>query len=184
MMLSRLLLAAMLALPVAAMAEDVDMVAMFATADQNGRTGLARKTKPVDARPATPGEIIVTVIAGEGVETRSKPAEAGDYVVRNRCPETGNEQYLVKAAKFADRYAVDGAPDAEGWASYVPRGQKIGYFRIPDGAGPYSFTAPWDEPMVAKSGDAILRNPDDPRDVYRVAGASFACSYDIIRPAP
>ena len=84
MMLSRLLLAAMLALPVAAMAEDVDMVAMFATADQNGRTGLARKTKPVDARPATPGEIIVTVIAGEGVETRSKPAEDRD------CPSSND----------------------------------------------------------------------------------------------
>ena len=184
MMLSRLLLAAMLALPVAAMAEDVDMVAMFATADQNGRTGLARKTKPVDARPATPGEIIVTVIAGEGVETRSKPAEAGDQVVRNRCPETGNEQYLVEAAKFPDRYGPAGAPDGDGWAAYTPLGPEMGYFLIPQGAGPYSFTAPWGEPMMAKSGDAILRNPGDHTDVYRVAAAAFACTYDITRPAP
>ena len=50
-------------------------------------------TKPVDARPARPGEIVVTLIKDEGHETRSRPAEAGDMVVRNRCPETGNEAY-------------------------------------------------------------------------------------------
>ncbi|MBA4492213.1 hypothetical protein [Paracoccus sp. S1E-3] len=183
MRFSRLLLATLLALPAAAMAEDVDMVAMFATAEQQGRTGVARKTRPVDARPAIPGEVIVTVIAGEGVETRSKPAEAGDQVVRNRCPETGNEQYLIKAARFPERYASPGAPDLDGWTSYVPRGKETGYFLIPEGEGPYSFIAPWGEPMVAKAGDAILRNPADASDVYRVAGASFACSYEITRRA-
>ena len=60
MMLSRLLLAAMLALPVAAMAEDVDMVAMFATADQNGRTGLARKTHKIPgSNPAAAGQHMI-----------------------------------------------------------------------------------------------------------------------------
>jgi hypothetical protein len=34
--------------------------------------------RPVDVRAARPGEVIVTVIAGEGVETRSNPASAGD----------------------------------------------------------------------------------------------------------
>ena len=176
------LLAAGLAIPTSA--EDVDMVALYATADQQGRTGLAQKTRPVDARPAIPGEVIVTVIAGEGVETRSKPAEAGDYVVRNRCPETGNEEYLVKAAKFATRYAAAGAAGGDGWAAFAPAGQQMGYFVIPEGEGPYNFTAPWGEPMVAESGDAILRNPDDLKDVYRVAAASFACTYDITRAAP
>jgi hypothetical protein len=33
--------------------------------------GIAKKTKPADARPAKPGEVIVTVILGEGEETRS-----------------------------------------------------------------------------------------------------------------
>jgi hypothetical protein len=66
--------------------------------------GVARKTRPVDARPATEGEIVVTAIAGEGVETRSKPAAKGDWVVRNRCAETGNEQYLVAASRFPARY--------------------------------------------------------------------------------
>src|SRR6476469_2323208 len=90
-----------------------DAQALFPAADHAGRVGVARKTKPVDARPAVAGEVIVTVIAGEGEETRSKPAEAGDWVVRNRCPVTGDEQYLVKAAKFGERYAgPTGAPDA------------------------------------------------------------------------
>ncbi len=176
------LLSLTLALPV--LAEDVDMVAIYAAADQQGQTGLARKTRPVDARPATPGEIVVTVIAGEGVETRSKPAEPGDYVVRNRCPATGNEEYLVKAAKFAERYAPAGAAGADGWAAYAPAGAEMGYFIIPAGDGPYSFTAPWGEAMVARAGDAILRNPADPKDVYRVAAASFACTYEITRAAP
>ena len=74
-----------------------DQVAMFAAAKEDGRTGVARKTKPVDARPAVDGEVIVTVIKSEGVETTSKPASTGDWVVRNRCPETGNEEYLVSA---------------------------------------------------------------------------------------
>lgn len=55
----------------------------------------------MDARPARPGEVVVTVIAGEE-ETRSKPAVAGDWVVRNRCPETGN----VAAGSFACTYEV------------------------------------------------------------------------------
>jgi hypothetical protein len=48
--------------------------------------------------------VIVTVIKGEGKETESPPAGPGDMVVRNRCPETGNEEILVSAAKFPQRY--------------------------------------------------------------------------------
>jgi hypothetical protein len=74
--------------PVAA---QVDVQAMFADAEQQGRVGLARKTQPVDVRAAKAGEVIVTIIAGEGKETESPPAEPGDMVVRNRCPDTGND---------------------------------------------------------------------------------------------
>jgi len=49
-----------------------DVVAQFGEAVAQHRVGIARKTKPVDARPAKPGEIVVTVIKGEGVETRSR----------------------------------------------------------------------------------------------------------------
>jgi hypothetical protein len=73
-----------------------DVQALFATAEASERVGVARKSKPIDARPAHPGEVIVTHVKGEGEETRSEPAE-GDRVVRNRCPATGNEKDFVKA---------------------------------------------------------------------------------------
>ena len=41
--------------------------------------------------------------------------------------------------------------------------------------GAFTFMAPWDEEMVA-AGDVIVRNPMDAKDIYRVAGASFACA--------
>jgi hypothetical protein len=88
----------------AATARDIDVGALFAKAEAAGGVGIARKTKLVDGRPARPGEVIVTVIKGEGQETQSPPAEQGDVVIRNRCPATGNEEYLVKAAKLPTRY--------------------------------------------------------------------------------
>lgn len=161
-----------------------DQIALFAAAKSEGRTGVARKTRPVDARPARPGETIVTVIRGEGVETTSKPAEAGDWVVRNRCPETGNEEILVKAAKFAERYGEPrSGPDAEGWREFAPKGVEMEYFIVPAELGAFTFKAPWGEEMVAKPGDAILQAPADPDDTYRVAAAAFACTYEIVKPA-
>ena len=48
--------------------------------------------------------------------------------------------------------------------------------------GAFSFTAPWDEQMVARPGDAIVRSLSDPNDTYRVAEVSFACTYEILEP--
>ena len=101
----------------------VDVHALFDQAEREARVGLARKTVQVDARPARPGEVVVTLIAGEGKETQSPPAKQGDMVVRNRCPETGNEEILVEAAKFTQRYdGPEGPADAAGWRPYRPRG--------------------------------------------------------------
>ena len=99
----------------------IDIPAYFQKARDLGREGLARKTKTVDAREARPGEIVVTVIKGEGKETQSPPAKAGDMVVRNRCPETGNEEFLVSASKFASRYEGPAGPRAK--AAGVPIGR-------------------------------------------------------------
>jgi hypothetical protein len=157
---------------------------LFVRAAKEGAIGTARKTKPVDARPAKAGEVIVTVIKGEGTETRSKPAVAGDMVVRNRCPATGNEQYLVTAAKFKERYGDPlGPADPEGWRPYRPHGAEMLYVVVRPTDGSFTFTAPWGEAMVARPGDALVRDPADPKDTYRVAAASFACTYDIIKPA-
>jgi hypothetical protein len=162
-----------------------DVVALMERALTEGRTGTARKTRLVDARPAHVGEIVVTAIKGEGKETQSPPAKKGDFVVRNRCPETGNEQYLVTADRFNDRYRMTGAPvSAHGWREYRPIGRAVRFHILPPGTAPFTFVAPWGEPMVARAGDAIIQDPKDDKDVYRVAAASFACTYEIVGTAP
>jgi hypothetical protein len=80
--------------------ETVDVVAYFARAQDVRGAGLARKTKPVDVRPAKPGEVVVTVIKGEGRETQSPPAKSGDMVVRNRCPELGTNRFFFPLLPF------------------------------------------------------------------------------------
>ena len=48
--------------------------------------------------------------------------------------------------------------------------------------GEFTFTAPWGETMVARPGDAIVQDAQDPKDTYRVQKAAFACTYEEIRP--
>ena len=165
----------------AALAADVDVGTLFDQAEAAGRVGIARKTKLVDGRPARPGEIIITLIKGEGHETRSKPAAEGDWAVRNRCPATGNEEYLVKAKVFAERYEGPfSEPDAQGWREFRPQGPEMRFFVVGETEGTFTFTAPWGEEMVARPGDAIVRNPADPKDTYRVAAAAFKCTYEVV----
>lgn len=160
-------------------------VDLMATAKDEGQYGQAQKTKSVDARPAEPGEVIVTIIAGEGIETQSRPAEPGDFVVRNRCPETGNEQYLVAATKFTDRYEGPfGDADADGWREFRPLGPVLDYLIVSEDIGSFTFNAPWGEAMIAHPGDAIVQNPSDEADTYRIAALSFACTYEILTAAP
>ena len=164
--------------------DELDPDTLFDRAAEEQSVGRAKKTRVVDVRPAAPGEVIVTVIRGEGEETRSKPAVAGDMVVRNRCPATGNEQYLVKASKFADRYGKPiGPANVNGWIPFRPQGTEMLFVIVRDEDGAFTFTAPWGEPMVARPGDAIVHNPADPKDTYRVAAESFACTYQILEPA-
>jgi hypothetical protein len=165
-------------------APQADVHALFDQAEREDRVGLARKTMAVDARPAQSGEVVVTLIEGEGEETRSPPAKPGDMVVRNRCPATGNEEILVAAATFAERYEGPTGPvDASGWRPYRPRGAPMRYLIVDEADGAFTFTAPWGEPMVARPGDAIVRTPQDPADTYRIAAAAFACTYEIVQPA-
>jgi hypothetical protein len=160
----------------------VDINAFFQKASGLGGEGLARKTKTVDAREATPGEVVITVIKGEGKETQSPPAKAGDMVVRNRCPESGNEEFLVPASKFAGRYDGPTGPAAEsGWRPYRPRGADMRFVVVTEKDGELTFTAPWGETMVARPGDAIVQDAQDPKDTYRVQKDAFTCTYEEIR---
>jgi hypothetical protein len=162
-----------------------DVIALMERAQTEGRAGTARKTKLVDARPAHVGEVIVTAIKGEGKETQSPPAKKGDWVVRNRCPETGNEQYLGTADRFTDRYRVTGSPvSAHGWREYRPVGRQVWFYILPPGTPPFTFVAPWGEAMVARAGDALVQDPKNEKDVYRVAAASFACTYEVVGSSP
>ena len=155
--------------------------ALVEDAEARGLARRARKTKPVDARPARPGEVVVTVVAGEGEETRSKPAAEGDWVVRNRCEATGNEEYLVAAGKFGERYQATGRPAAkDGWQEHRPVGRVARFLVLTHEHGEFVFTAPWGERMVAKPGDAIVQDPEDPEDTYRVAAAAFDCTYEVL----
>jgi hypothetical protein len=160
----------------------VDVVAYFQQAQDARGAGLARKTKLVDGRPAKPGEIIVTMIKGEGKETQSPPAKPGDMVVRNRCPETGNEEILVTADTFARRYeGPAGATAAEGWSPYRPRGIEMRFVVVAERDGDFAFSAPWGESMVARPGDAIVQDLNNTKDTYRIAKAAFACTYEVLR---
>ena len=162
--------------------ENVDVVAYFQRASGTRGAGVARKTKPVDVRPAKPGEIIVTMIKGEGKETQSPPAKPDDMVVRNRCPETGNEEFLVSAGSFARRYEGPiGSAAGDGWLPYRPVGLQMRYVVVSEQDGEFAFIAPWGERMVTRPGDAIVQDPDNTKDTYRVAKAAFACTYEIIR---
>ncbi len=164
-------------------AGEVDILAWFDKAKAERGSGIARKTMPVSVRPAKPGEIVVTIIGGEK-ETESPPAEEGDMVVRNRCPETGNEEILVKRAKFAERYEGP-LGDEEGWRVYRPRGIEMRFVMVAEEDGEMTFVAPWGEPMIARFGDAIVQDPANPKDTYRIAAAAFACTYEVLEdPVP
>lgn len=162
----------------------LNQIELFAQAQKDGLTGNARKTKPVLARPAVPGEIVVSIIPGEGVETRSKPAEQGDMVVRSTCSDGEFTDILVKAEKFPDRYGpAQSDADAEGYRTYKPTGVTMEYFIVSPKTGDFQFVAPWGEPMVAKVGDAIVQTPNDANDTYRIARSAFDCTYEVLKPA-
>jgi hypothetical protein len=162
--------------------EAVDIVEYFARAQDARGAGLARKWKPVDVRLAKPGEVIVTIIKGEGKETQSPPAKSGDMVVRNRCPETGNEEILVRAASFSQRYEGPiGATDADGWSPYRPLGVQMRFVVVTERDGSFNFIAPWGERMVARPGDSIVQDVNNSKNTYRIAKAAFDCTYEILR---
>lgn len=156
---------------------------MFDAAAAAGRVGSAQKSKPVDARAAKAGEIIVTTISGVK-ETESRPAETGDMVVRNRSPETGNEEFLVTEKEFAERYrGVGGTVGTAGWNEYRPISPEMDFFIVSEAEGRFWFTAPWGKDMIAEAGDAIIQNPHNRSDTYRVAAKSFENTY-VVRKAP
>lgn len=166
-----------------------ERIAYFTQAMQTGITGVAIKTKPVLARPAQEGEIITTIIKGEGIETVSEPAKAGDWVVKNICPETGNEEILVRKTKFAQRYntaeksEINLASYPRDYQPFTPKGIEMNYFIVPESTPPFTMKAPWGELQRFQSGDAVVQSTTDNQDIYRIQKAAFECTYTILKPA-
>jgi hypothetical protein len=102
-------------------------------------------------------------------------------VVRNRCPETGNEGFLVSASKFASRYEGPTGSGDHGWRPYRPRGADMRFVVVTEQDGAFTFMAPWGEAMVARPGDAIVQDAQDAKDTYRVQKAAFVCTYEEVR---
>jgi hypothetical protein len=158
-----------------------EVVALMARARARGLVGTARKTKPVDARQAHQGEIVVTAIKGEGTDERSRPAKRDDWVVRVRCPETGNEQYLVSGYNFTERYRSTSAPiSAHGWREFRPIAKNVRFHVLPSDTDPFMFVTADGESMLARPGDAIVQDPRDETSVSSVAAASFSCAYEVV----
>lgn len=166
-----------------------ERIAYFTQAQQAGITGVAIKTKPVLARPAQEGEIITTIIKGEGIETVSEPAKVGDWVVKNICPETGNEEILVRKAKFAQRYntadksEINLASYPRDYQPFTPKGIEMNYFIVPESTRPFTMKAPWGELQRFQPGDAVVQSTTDNQDIYRIQKAAFECTYTILKPA-
>lgn len=167
-----------------------ERVAYFTQAQHAGITGVAIKTKPVLARPAKEGEIITTIIKGEGIETVSEPARKGDWVVQNICPETGNEEILVRKEKFSQRYNKEsnGSHDVKTLSHYqyqqfIPKGIEMNYFIVPDTTPTFAMKAPWGELQRFQPGDAVVQSTMDDQDIYRIQKTAFECTYTIIQSA-
>jgi hypothetical protein len=183
-------LAAAIAAPVLAQDAPLDTrpprarLEWMAAAAAEGRTGTARKTAPVDARPAVPGEVIVTRIAGQGIETQSPPAVEGDWVVRNRCEDSGDEEILVTAERFPTRYGeAQSEPDAAGYREFHPTGAEMVYAIVPESDGEFAILAPWGELQRVMPGDTMAQVADKPDDTYRIDRRAFECTYEIVTPA-
>jgi hypothetical protein len=134
---------------------------------------LCRKKSLVKARVAVTRERIETHTA-DGLETVNT-AEAGDFVVTNLTdagesyvlsPETFSEKYMPVEK---DLYRSTGVI----WALQLTP-EVLAALGLPD---EFHFTAPWDEPMIAKAGD-ILACPESKEEVYRIARQEFEETYE------
>jgi hypothetical protein len=150
----------------------IDVAAKFAEALRCGEVRHYRKCARVDIRPAVPGELVETMLAGER-ETVNM-ARAGDYVVRG----IQGEQYIIKENTLATRYGPPlTGPDEDGFRKYEAKGD-FHAFRY-DGE-PIEFMAPWGEAMIARSGDYIGTIAIGSNEYYRIEEDAFDTTYTLV----
>lgn len=136
------------------------------------------KSSRVHARPAVPGEVIVSV-TDTGEETRNR-AQPGDKVVENLT--RAREQYLVSDETFGQRYRAVAELD-DTWTEYAPLG-KVRAIEITAelvarlGVGDeFLLLAPWGSEQSAQEGDFLVSPLPDLREVYRIAKSEFRQTY-------
>jgi hypothetical protein len=142
--------------------------------DSFSRAPLYRKNAVVRIRPATPGEVIQTVLADGTVET-SNTAREGHYVITN----PGGEQYLKGAAKVAAQYIEigDGLYRANAYCRAFPN---------PVGSS-IKIIAPWGEEQIGAPDCMLvaryyLDQPDDVNTERFIIGAKeFAETYEPMK---
>ncbi|WP_116367568.1 hypothetical protein [Parahaliea mediterranea] len=137
-----------------------------------------RKYRQVKARPARPGEAVVTITA-DGEETRNRAGH--DHLLVQNLTQSG-ERYLMRRDTFAARYRQV-AEAGDGWALYDALGEILALEIDRDvlallGVGEcFHFIAPWGRAQVARAGD-MLATPWPARDeVYRIARREFGETY-------
>jgi hypothetical protein len=138
------------------------------------------KFQPVHARPAQPGEVVVSTTA-DGEETTNTASE-DDYVVQNLTD--AKEKYLVGRAKFEARYTLTETVN-EGWSKYLPKGEVLAIEitrhvtdRLNVGEEFY-IMAPWGSEQLAREGDMFVSPLPGLDEVYRIARKEFDETYRL-----
>jgi hypothetical protein len=139
---------------------------------------LYRKHRLIHARPAKPGEHVIT-LTQSGQETRNV-ASTGDMVVENQT--MAKERYIVSAETFAKRYKMI-THLGNGWAKYMPTGKVRGIeltsvrLDLLGLADKFEIEAPWGEMQVVNKGDFLVKTTEGD-DLYAIAGDEFAETYE------
>ncbi len=143
-----------------------------------------RKCRQVRARPARPGEEVVTVTA-DGEETRNRAGR--DHLLVQNLTSTG-ECYLIQQHTFSARYRRVEALDGD-WALYAALGEIQALEIDADllallGVGScFRFIAPWGSAQVARRGDMLAAPWPALDEVYRIARREFAQTYRALSAA-
>jgi hypothetical protein len=149
----------------------LDMQATFRAALGENKVRLYRKKADVivGIRPATPGEVVETLIDGERETINT--AKAGDHVVRG----PSGEEYVISGEALANRYgpALNG-PDAQGFSDHAAVGTVYAFQY--DGE-PNRFMAPWGEAMNVRPGDYVGTLQIGSNAFWRVDRRTFLATY-------
>lgn len=118
----------------------------------------------VQARIATAGEVIVTILASGKKET-SNAANEGDWIVTN----PGGEMYIVPGAKFPKKY--EACPElGDGW--FKPTGGVQKFIQLSERT---IFVCAWGEEQDIDAGGFI--NVSNLNDIYGIAPQEFVDTY-------